>query len=76
MDLISLTQPPINAVFRGGWHPYFGATAFEHLSIKNRTTIKRLESANRSMNVHFEDGTSIDNVDHVIFGTGYSCSVE
>lgn len=71
-DLIDVAQHPVNAVVRGKWHPYFGKWAFEHADIQLWPAIKRIESSNGQRTVILEDGSSIENVDHIIFGTGYT----
>lgn len=71
-DLINFAQHPVNAVVRGKWHPYFGKSAFEHADIKQRPAIKRVEIVEGRRTIIFEDGSHIDNVDHIILGTGYS----
>jgi hypothetical protein len=62
-------------VVRGRWHPYFGGSAFEHPSIRKRPAIKKIASLNGARTVYFEDGSSLENVDHIILGTGYSWSL-
>lgn len=47
---------------------YFGDAAFHHPHIQNHTSIKRI--AGRT--VHFVDGSSLEDVDTLVFGTGYS----
>jgi hypothetical protein len=75
VDLINHAQTPINAVVRGRWHPYFGGSAFDHPSVKKLPAIRRIESVNGARTVHFEDSTSIENIDHIILGTGYQWSL-
>lgn len=48
---------------------YFGDEAFKHPAIVAKPSIARITD-NRT--VHFIDGTSVANVDELIFGTGYS----
>lgn len=71
-DLIDVAQHPINASVRGRWHPYFGSIAFEHADVKTWPAIKSIKSDNGKRTVIFQDGTQIENVDHIILGTGYS----
>jgi hypothetical protein len=55
-------------------HPYFFDYAFQHPNIRRKPPITQIIS-NRETNertVYFEDGTKLENVDHIIFGTGYS----
>lgn len=47
---------------------YFGAEAFNHPNIQRHPSIERV--SNRT--VHLADGSSITDVDSIIFGTGYS----
>jgi hypothetical protein len=72
VDLIGVAQSPVHAVVRGRWHPYFGGKAFDHPEILKRPAIRRIDSTNGQRTVYFEDGTSVDAVDHIILGTGYS----
>ncbi|CZT42715.1 related to monooxygenase [Rhynchosporium secalis] len=72
--LADVTEAPLNCVVRGRYHPYFGDYAFQHPNILRRPPITHITS-NRATNertVHFEDGTKLEKVDHIIFGTGYS----
>ncbi|KAL5320927.1 hypothetical protein ACEPPN_011737 [Leptodophora sp. 'Broadleaf-Isolate-01'] len=72
--LADITEAPLNCVVRGKYHPYFFDYAFQHPNILRRPPITHITS-NRSTNertVHFEDGTKLENVEHIIFGTGYS----
>ncbi|KAK5653408.1 hypothetical protein OQA88_8893 [Cercophora sp. LCS_1] len=47
---------------------YFGAGAFEHPVIKNHPSIERVEGRT----IQLVDGGRIEDVDNIIFGTGYS----
>lgn len=70
VSLIGIAESPINAVVRGRYNAYFGDEAFKHPKIKTRPPISHISSQDRT--VFFEDGTSVSNVDHIIFGTGYT----
>jgi len=70
VSLIDIAETPINAVVRGRYNAYFGDEAFKHPKIKLRPPISHISTHNRT--VFFEDGTSISDVDHIIFGTGYT----
>ncbi|ETS84726.1 hypothetical protein PFICI_02751 [Pestalotiopsis fici W106-1] len=71
VDLTSTAKLPVYAVVVGrNFNGYFGDTAFQHPGIDKRPTISRVDAA--AATVHFEDGTSVAGVDHVIFGTGFS----
>lgn len=52
---------------------YFGGGAFEHPRITQCVTIDHIRPASRT--VVLQDGTEIEGVDHIIFGTGYSWSL-
>lgn len=75
-DLASskLTKDPVHAVVIGhNFNTYFGDEAFKHPRIKKQPSISRVDAHTRT--VHLVDGTSIPDVDHLIFGTGYSWSL-
>ncbi|CAN8105149.1 unnamed protein product [Discula destructiva] len=52
---------------------YFGDAAFRHPRIAQHPSIARVDASTRT--VHLVDGTSIADVDHIVFGTGYSWSL-
>lgn len=70
--LIDTAQTPIHAVVRGEYNGYFGDEAFRHPKIQLHPSISYISSVNGERAVFFEDGTHVENVDHIIFGTGYS----
>ena len=57
---------------RGRYNMYFGDAAFRHPKIKRRPPISCISSGDSQRTVRFEDGTSMEDVDHIIFGTGYT----
>ncbi|CAL3964273.1 hypothetical protein PZA11_001671 [Diplocarpon coronariae] len=68
------TEVPLNCVVRGKYHPYFFDYAFQHPNILRRPPITHV-SSDRETNertVYFADGTKLVDVDHIVFGTGYS----
>lgn len=68
-DLADVAKTPIHAIVIGhAANGYFGDEAFNHPNIKKQPSIERV--SNRT--VHLTDGSSIADVDHIIFGTGYS----
>lgn len=72
--LADVVEPPLHSVVRGRYHPYFFDWAFQHPNIRRRPPISHVVS-NKETNertVYFEDGTKLDDVDHIIFGTGYT----
>ncbi|KAJ5885239.1 hypothetical protein N7495_009749 [Penicillium taxi] len=68
VSLIESAQAPIHAVVRGRYNPYFGDTAFQHPKIQRHPPITHITDRT----VYFEDGTSEPDVDHIIFGTGFT----
>ena len=70
VNLLNIAQTPIYAVVRGKYNAYFGDEAFKNPRIVRRPPITRVAAKDRA--VFFEDGTSIGDVDHIIFGTGYT----
>lgn len=68
-DLTTAARHPVHAITIGhSLNGYFGGEAFKHPQISNHPSIARIDSRT----VHLLDGSSIEAVDHVIFGTGYS----
>lgn len=72
MSLIGIAQDPIYAVVRGNYNGYFGDEAFKHPQIQRKPPISHIDTHGGQRTVHFEDGTSVSDVDHIILGTGYS----
>ena len=71
-DLTKTAQSPVHAVIIGHTaNGYFGDGAFYHPKISRHPSIAKV--ADRT--VHFTNGTSVEGVDHIIFGTGYSWSL-
>ncbi|KAH6686855.1 thiol-specific monooxygenase [Plectosphaerella plurivora] len=68
-DLTSVAQTPVHAVVNGHKaNIYFGDEAFNHPRIARRGTITRIEGRT----VHFAEGKPAEDVEHIIFGTGYT----
>ncbi|KAK3496012.1 hypothetical protein B0T13DRAFT_488764 [Neurospora crassa] len=64
-------QIPVHAITVGHtFNGYFGDEAFKHPRIENHPSISRVCPKTRT--VYLVDGTCIPNVDHIIFGTGYT----
>lgn len=72
--LAEVAETPLNSVVRGRYHPYFFDWAFQHPNILRRPPITHITSNRETgeRTVYFQDGTKLENVDHIIFGTGYS----
>lgn len=74
--MIGIARGPIYAVIKGHKaNGYFGDEAFKHPSIEAKPSISHVTSSNGERTVHFVDGTSVADVDEIIFGTGYSWSL-
>ncbi|KAJ9292421.1 hypothetical protein DTO271G3_8795 [Paecilomyces variotii] len=70
VSIVDVVQPPVYAVVRGKYNVYFGDEAFKHPNIERKPAITHVSPENRT--VYFEDGTSVSNVDYIIFGTGFT----
>ncbi|KAH6645024.1 hypothetical protein BKA67DRAFT_542010 [Truncatella angustata] len=71
-EILDTAQKPVYASIRGDPIPAFGWEPFNHPAIALRKQISRLDA--EAGRVHFVDGTHLDGVDHLVFGTGYSFS--
>ncbi|KAF4912401.1 Thiol-specific monooxygenase [Colletotrichum viniferum] len=70
-DLASTAQAPVYAVTVGhNFNGYFGGEAFNHPKITKVPSVSHIDPRTRA--VHFADGTSVADVDNIIFGTGYT----
>ncbi|KAI0006652.1 hypothetical protein F4779DRAFT_555084 [Xylariaceae sp. FL0662B] len=68
-DLVNAALLPVYAVVIGhNFNSYFGDEAFNHPSIDKRPSISQVDG----QTVHFVDGSSVPDVDSIIFGTGYT----
>ncbi|KAI1370374.1 hypothetical protein F4677DRAFT_364744 [Hypoxylon crocopeplum] len=69
VDLVHTAQTPVHAVVLGhNLNIYFGDVAFKHPKIQEHPTISQVTGRT----VHFTDGSSVADVDNIIFGTGYT----
>ncbi|KAL0263522.1 hypothetical protein SLS55_002502 [Diplodia seriata] len=76
VDLVGAAQSPVHAVVKGhNANIYFGDVAFKHPGIKEQPSISQIRTSGGSRTVYFEDGGQVEDVDHIIFGTGYSWSL-
>jgi hypothetical protein len=75
-DLVGVAKGPVYAVILGHKaNGYFGDVAFQHPGIAQKPSISHIATTDGVRTVHFIDGTSVDDVDEIIFGTGYSWSL-
>ncbi|KAM5358481.1 hypothetical protein ACJZ2D_015239 [Fusarium nematophilum] len=69
VDLVGTAKSPIHCITIGhAANGYFGDEAFAHPKFQKHPSIEKVTGRT----VHLIDGTSIPDVDHIIFGTGYS----
>jgi Flavin-binding monooxygenase-like len=66
--LAGVTESPLYASVKDRYHPYFGDWAFRNSHIDRHPPISHI----KGRTVTFEDGFEVNNVDHIILGTGYS----
>lgn len=75
-DLVGVVDSKVYAVVNGHTiNVYFGDGAFNNPGVARKPTISHIDTSAGQRIVHFIDGTSVENVDHIIFGTGYSWSL-
>jgi hypothetical protein len=75
-DLVGLVDSQVYSVVNGRTiNMYFGDGAFNNPGITRKPTISHIDTSNGERTVHFIDGTSVQDVDNIIFGTGYSWSL-
>ncbi|KAF9892972.1 hypothetical protein FE257_000564 [Aspergillus nanangensis] len=73
VSLLGAAQNPITAVVRGKYNVYFGDYAFRHPQIQRRPPITHISSDDHGdRTVHFEDGSAVSDVDHILLGTGFT----
>jgi thioredoxin reductase len=75
-DLVDVAKGPVYAVILGHKpNSYFGDVAFQHPGITPKPSISHITTTHLERTVYFIDGTSVTDVDEIIFGTGYSWSL-
>ncbi|KAI0119416.1 FAD/NAD(P)-binding domain-containing protein [Daldinia grandis] len=72
-EVLESAQSPVYAALRGEPIPAFGWEPFLHPDIAVKKEITRLDP--ETGRVFFADGSTLDDVDHIIFATGYTFSV-
>ncbi|TVY68775.1 Thiol-specific monooxygenase [Lachnellula suecica] len=71
-DILSVVKLPVYASLRSA-HPVFGYVPFTHPEIVRKPQITQVNANNRT--VSFFDGSKLEDVDHIIFATGYNFSL-
>ncbi|THV67013.1 FAD/NAD(P)-binding domain-containing protein [Aureobasidium pullulans] len=75
-DLVGVVDSKVYAVVNGHTiNVYFGDGAFNNPGVSRKPTISHIDTSDGRRTVHFIDGTFVENVDNIIFGTGYSWSL-
>jgi len=69
---VETVQRPVYASLRGEPIPSFGWAPFIHPHIARQKQISKLDP--QTGDVHFEGGTVVKGVDHIVFATGYTFS--
>ncbi|KAI0381815.1 FAD/NAD(P)-binding domain-containing protein [Hypomontagnella monticulosa] len=72
-EILEAAQTPVYASLRGEPIPAFGWEPFLHPDIVVKKEITRLDP--ETGRIFFADGSTLDDVDHIVFGTGYTFSV-
>lgn len=72
-EVLAYAQAPVYSSLRSDPIPAFGWEPFDHPHIAVKKEISRFDAA--TGRIHFADGSHLDGVDHVIFGTGYQFSL-
>ncbi|KAF5020282.1 hypothetical protein F66182_7658 [Fusarium sp. NRRL 66182] len=70
-EILDLVQGQVYASIRGEPIPAYGWVPFEHPKISVKPSIRRLGA--ETGHIHITDGSYLDNIDHIVFGTGYTC---
>ncbi|TDZ24363.1 Thiol-specific monooxygenase [Colletotrichum orbiculare MAFF 240422] len=71
-EVLPVAQHPVYASLRGEPIPLFGWEPFTHPHVSIQKQIVHL--CHKTGTVTFEDSTKVKDVDHIIFGTGYTFS--
>jgi len=72
-EVLPYAQHPVIGALRGDPIPAFGLVPWTHPHIVVKKQVTQFDP--ESGRIFFEDGAFVDNVDHVIFGTGYTFSL-
>jgi hypothetical protein len=72
-EILPYAQRPVIGSLRGEPLPAFGYVPWTHPHIEVKKGITKFDPD--TGRIFFADGSYVDNVDHIIFGTGYSFSL-
>ncbi|KAF9771365.1 hypothetical protein IL306_010992 [Fusarium sp. DS 682] len=71
-EILDVVDGQVFASIRDQPIPAFGWVPFEHPKITIKPAIQCFDS--ETGRIHFADGSYLDNIDHIIYGTGYTFS--
>ncbi|KAI1066159.1 hypothetical protein LB506_008483 [Fusarium annulatum] len=71
-EILDVADGQVYASIRDQPIPAFGWVPFQHPKIAIKPAIQRFDP--ETGRVHFTDGSYLDNIDHIIYGTGYTFS--
>jgi hypothetical protein len=71
-EILDVADGQVYASIRDHPIPAFGWDPFEHPKITIKPAIQRFDP--ETGHVHFTDGSYLNNIDHIIYGTGYTFS--
>lgn len=71
-EVLPVAQHPVYASLRGEPLPHFGWAPFTHPHISVQKQIIKFDPDTGA--ITFEDGTVVEGVDYVVFGTGFTFS--
>jgi cation diffusion facilitator CzcD-associated flavoprotein CzcO len=73
-EVLHFAKAPVYSSLRTP-NPIFGYLPFEHPLIEKKPIISHISLEGDKKIVFFSDGSKVEDVDHIIFGTGYTFSV-
>ncbi|OAA66669.1 thiol-specific monooxygenase [Niveomyces insectorum RCEF 264] len=72
-EILLVAHHPVYASLRGPPIPVFGLTPFEHPHVQIKKEIIQFDA--QSGHITFADGSVLEDVDYVVFGTSYNFSI-
>lgn len=67
-----MAEHPVYSSLRSGPYKAYGWAPFKHPHLTVKKPISRYDAETGT--IFFEDGSRVDDVDHIIYGTGFSFS--
>ena len=72
-EILPYAKHPVIGALRGAPIPAFGLVPWTHPHVVVKQQITKLDAG--TGRVFFADGSHVDDVDHIVFGTGYTFSL-